>query len=72
MEQFRIGEAMYRVQHRHKNGSWADMEEVGNHHDSTAHDPERGWNLRRLFVCRTCEEGVEMSPMSDERLKALR
>lgn len=62
MEPGRLASSMYRVQHRHKDGSWADMEEVGNHHAPADHDPERGWGVRRLFRCRTCEETAELTP----------
>jgi hypothetical protein len=70
--ELRIGEAMYRVQHRHKDGSWADMEQVESRHGVSDHDPERGWLTGTLFRCRTCQEGVELTPMSEERLRALR
>lgn len=53
---------MYRVQHRHKDGSWAEMEEVVNHHGAGDHDQERQWGVRRLFRCRTCEESAEITP----------
>jgi hypothetical protein len=72
MEQLRIGEAMYRVQHRHKDGSWADMEQVPNHHGAADHDPERSWGRRTLFRCRSCSEGVELTPLSEERSRDLR
>ena len=67
MEPGRLASSMYRVQHRHKDGSWADMEEVSHRHDSADHDPERGWGMRRLFRCRTCEESAELAPVADDR-----
>ncbi len=63
MEPGRLVDSMYRVQHRHKDGSWADMEEAGGHHGPADHDPERGWGVRQLFRCRTCEETAEVTPM---------
>jgi len=72
LEPGRLADSIYRVQHRHGDGSWADMEEVVHHHGATDHDPERGWGLRRLFQCRTCEEGVELTPLSGEDLESPR
>jgi hypothetical protein len=43
----------YRVNHRHKDGSWGEMVE---HHDSASHDPERKWSMGRLFKCTSCDE----------------
>jgi hypothetical protein len=63
-------EVSYRVQHRHKDGTWADMEEVQGH-DAADHDPERKWGLGRLFRCQSCPEEVTMVPSvpgrADER-----
>jgi hypothetical protein len=55
-------EAMYKIQHRHKDGAWADMEEDRSHHDPADHDPERKLGLNRIFRCRTCDESVEIVP----------
>ncbi len=55
-------ELLYRVQHRHDDGRWADMVEVREHHDAADHDPERGWGLRRLFRCEACPEEVTLDP----------
>jgi hypothetical protein len=30
------------------------------HHDPADHDPERGWGLRRIFRCTTCDEEVSI------------
>jgi hypothetical protein len=61
MDQNRFNE-MYRIEHRHKDGSWAEMAEVRSHHDAAEHDPERSWGIRRLFRCKTCEEELTISP----------
>jgi hypothetical protein len=61
MDQIRFVEAQYRIEHRHKDGSWAQMEEVVPH-DAAAHDPERRWSMKRIFRCRTCDESVTLSP----------
>jgi hypothetical protein len=62
MDQARI-ELNYRVEHRHHDGSWGEMvEDRSRHHDSTAHDPERNWGLRRIFRCTSCDEAVTLIP----------
>ena len=61
MDQQRF-ELNYQVMHRHKDGSWAEMQEVPSHRDPSAHDPERSWSLRRIFKCKTCEEWATVVP----------
>jgi len=67
LEPGRLADSIYRVQHRHGDGSWADMEEVVHHHDSADHDPERGWGMRRLFRCRTPKHARQLAPVADDR-----
>ena len=55
-------EYMYRVQHRHKDGSWGDLIEDRAHHDPSDHDPERGWSLGRIFRCTSCPDAVTLIP----------
>jgi hypothetical protein len=55
-------ELQYRLEHRHKDGSWAEMVEDRAHHDVADHDPERGWNLRRIFRCTSCDEAATVFP----------
>lgn len=55
-------ELVYRVEHRHKDGSWAEMAEDPSHHDSTSHDAERSWAIRRVFRCKTCDESATVIP----------
>jgi hypothetical protein len=55
-------EILYRIEHRHSDGRWGDMVEDRAHHDSAQHDPERGWNLRRIFRCTSCEESLTLIP----------
>jgi hypothetical protein len=52
------------LQHRHSDGSWAEMEAVD--HDPAASDPEREWANGQLFVCKACGEGVRVSHAADE------
>ena len=61
MDQARF-DIMYRVDHRHKDGSWAEMVEDREHHDSADHDSERSWGHRRLFRCKTCDEAAVVIP----------
>jgi hypothetical protein len=49
-------EIEYRISHRHKDGSYAEMQEVRQHHSPSDHDQERSWGIRRIFRCNTCEE----------------
>ncbi|MFL5678976.1 MAG: hypothetical protein ACJ77B_00075 [Chloroflexota bacterium] len=60
MDQIRFVESQYRIEHRHGDGSWAEMAEV--EHDSAAHDPERSWGLRKIFRCKRCDETVTITP----------
>jgi hypothetical protein len=53
----RIAEMQLRIEHRHDDGSWAQMLEDESPHDPAAHDPERSWG-RRLFRCTRCAETV--------------
>ena len=62
MDQIRMIELQYRIDHRHKDGSWAEMEEVTPHHDSAQHDTERSWGFKRLFKCKTCDEFLTIQP----------
>jgi hypothetical protein len=71
MDQGRMLETQYRLQHRHADGSWADMREVSAHPSAAGLDTERGWANGRLFKCATCEEGVELVPLNAEQLKLL-
>lgn len=63
---FRTLEIAYRIDHRHKDGSWGEMVEDRAHHDPAAHDPERRWSMRRIFRCTSCDEAVTLVPGDDE------
>ena len=59
MDQARIIEMALRIEHRHKDDTWGEMQEERSHgHDSAEHDPERGWGIRRIFRCTSCPEAV--------------
>jgi hypothetical protein len=64
----RFAEEEFRIQHRHRDGSYADLEEVPTHHDSAQHDPERWWGKVRTFRCTKCEETVLIGPEEDAPL----
>jgi hypothetical protein len=61
-------EELYRIQHRHNDGTYADMEEVPTHHDAAQHDPERWWSKVRVFRCTKCEESLVIGPEEDAPL----
>jgi hypothetical protein len=65
MDRLMAYDVYYRVQHRHKDGSWGDMEEAPSH-GVAAHDPERRWGVSRVFRCTSCEEGVMLVPPGEE------
>ena len=59
-----VFEVYYKVSHRHKDGSWGEMEGVPQ--QAPAHDQERLWGLGRLFRCTSCDEGVTLVPSGSE------
>ncbi|HEY4190207.1 MAG TPA: hypothetical protein VGM28_07285 [Candidatus Limnocylindrales bacterium] len=62
MDQLRTFELQYRIEHRHPDGSWAEMVEERPHNDPAEHDAERAWGKRRLFRCGKCNETVTIEP----------
>jgi hypothetical protein len=62
MDQVRLQEAQYRLEHHHSDGSWAPMEPQRAHHDAAEHDPERRWSVGRIFRCTRCDEAVTVVP----------
>jgi hypothetical protein len=66
-----MGEALFRLEHRHSDGSWERLEPRV-HHDPAEHDPETGWADGDVYVCPSCDERVrvrypvEGGPHSDE------
>jgi hypothetical protein len=62
MDQLRSYEVQYRIEHRHHDGSWAEMSEDRQPHDPADIDVERSWGLRGLFRCKTCDESVIVEP----------
>ena len=61
MDQARF-DIYYKLQHRHKDGSWGEMSEDRSHHAPADHDPERGWALHRIFRCTSCDEAATLIP----------
>ena len=53
----------FRVEHNHRDGTRGEMVEQHRPHDAAELDPERGWGVRRIFKCSTCDES--MSVVSD-------
>lgn len=60
MDQARLGEALYRLEHRHNDGSWETLEPRPSHHDPAAHDPEAGWADGEVYACPSCDEQVRV------------
>jgi hypothetical protein len=60
----------FRIEHRHKDGSWAGLEPI--EHDSAAHDGERSWLHRAIFRCTTCDEAITVTEGEDEDRPARR
>jgi hypothetical protein len=65
MDQLRFVESAYRIQHQHRDGTWALLEEeepTPLHHTPTEHDPERDWLRGRIFRCKSCSEVLTVVP----------
>ncbi len=58
-------ELALRVRHRHSDGSWGDLDPRPSPHDAADHDPERGWKTGAIFVCRSCDEEVQIASAED-------
>jgi hypothetical protein len=67
MFQLNSAEYLLRLEHRHSDGSWSELEPRRSHHDAAEHDPERGWAIGKIFRCRTCDEEVRVvDPATEE------
>ena len=53
----------YRIEHQHPDGSRGEMVEVSQH-DVASHDPERRWDVRRIFRC-ACGHTMIIAPDAD-------
>ena len=53
----------YTIEHAHPDGSRGEMVEVS-HHDVASHDPERRWDMRRIFRC-ACGHSMTIAPDAD-------
>ncbi len=60
MDQGVLSEALYRLQHRHSDGSWETLVPSPAHHDPAAHDPEKSWAEGDVYVCPSCDEQVRV------------
>ena len=61
----RTDELALRIQHRHSDGTWGQLE-PRSHHDGADHDPERDWAAgATIYVCKTCDEEVMVEPLDD-------
>ena len=61
----RTAELALRIQHRHSDGTWGQLE-PRSHHDAADHDPERDWaSGATIYVCKTCDEEVMVETVDD-------
>jgi hypothetical protein len=64
----RIAELNLRLQHEHSDGTWGSFEPVpSEHHESSAHDPERDWLSGKILRCKSCDEEVHVETVDDPR-----
>jgi hypothetical protein len=49
------------LEHRHSDGSWAELEPESPPHDAAEHDAEREWLKGRIYHCTRCEEEVRVA-----------
>jgi hypothetical protein len=61
----RTNELALRVRHRHSDGTWGALDPQPPHHDPADHDPEHAWANATIYVCRTCEEEVQIGTNGD-------
>jgi hypothetical protein len=59
VDQVRMGEALFRLEHRHSDGRWERLE-PREAHDPAALDPEKAWEGGRIYACPTCDEQVRV------------
>ncbi len=65
MEQQHMLEADLKLQHRHADGSWADLVEDHEHPNPADRDVERGWAKGRIFRCAQCPERFAVGPADE-------
>ncbi len=57
----RMAELMFRLEHRHSDGSWGSLEPRPAHHDAAEHDPEAGGrDGHDATPATTCDEQVRV------------
>jgi hypothetical protein len=52
-------QAVYHLQHQHRDGEWAEMRP---HPSPAQDDPERGWLRGIVFRCTRCDETATVVP----------
>jgi hypothetical protein len=50
---------VFRIEHRHRDGSWGELEPVP--HDAAEHDAERAWMRGKVFRCTHCDQQVQVT-----------
>jgi hypothetical protein len=66
MFQLNSAAIMLRLEHRHSDGSWSQLEAPANFHDPSQLDPERSWATGRIYACPKCAEQVRVTDISNE------
>jgi hypothetical protein len=56
------------VEHLHPDGTSSPMEIEPGPDDPADHDPERGWAVGRVYVCKVCDERIRVSTVPSEGL----
>ena len=59
------------IEHRHSDGSWAELEPEGPPHDAAEHDAERQWLKGRIYRCSRCSEEIRVTVEPDEQSAAV-
>ena len=68
MFQLNSAEFLLRLEHRHSDGSWSELEARPSHHDPADLDPERGWANGKIYACPVCDEQVRViDPVAEDR-----
>jgi len=66
MFQLNSADTLFRLEHRHNDGSWSALEPWTGAHDPADLDPERAWANGRIYKCAACEEEIRVTEATDE------
>jgi hypothetical protein len=54
-----VNPEVFRIEHRHRDGSWGSLEQVPR--DAAEYDAERAWLRGQVFRCTTCDQHVQVT-----------